>query len=180
MANDNSDLWPPDLVVDVLSPIMILNEQAEALTKRTQGIVKGEVLPGVAGKLKQVSFDLVAPALRIRQRILHVRYREEFPYPAVLIAGPLSRGSITFDPKSADHADPTEWMLSGDEQHQARLAHTPSDVRELLKVVFNAPSNRATLFSLVARSNEVTGTVRGESEPKQHDASKPEDVELPH
>ncbi|QJW97673.1 hypothetical protein FTUN_5250 [Frigoriglobus tundricola] len=43
MADDNSDLWLKDLVVDVLSPIMILNERAESLAKRTQGIVKGEV-----------------------------------------------------------------------------------------------------------------------------------------
>jgi hypothetical protein len=173
MANDKSDLWPPDLVVDVLSPIMILNEQAEALAKRTQGIVKGEVLPSVAGKFKQISFDLVAPAVGVRQRILRVRYSEEFPYPVVLIAPPFYRLIVlsTFD----DYADPETWNLSDDEKSLARLAHTPNEVRECLKTVFNSSTTRTMLFSLVARSNEVTAGVREGVDQNRNDTSKSEE-----
>jgi hypothetical protein len=175
MPNDNSDLWPPDLVVDVLSPVMILNEQAEVLAKRTKGIVKGEVLPGVAGKFEQISFDIVAPAAGVRQRILRVRYSKEYPYPVVLIAPPLERGSFEISGTESDQADPTQWKLAVDESIQARVAYTPNDVREFLKRIFNAPTTRAALFSLVARSNEVTGGVRGGIAQDRNDTSKSEE-----
>jgi hypothetical protein len=171
MATDESDLWPADLVVDVRSPIMILNEQAEALSKRTKGIVKGEVVSGVSGRFEQPSFDLVAPAVGVRHRILRVRYSKELPYPVVLIAGPLQRNIVAFADQP-DFATPAEWNLAGDEAAQARLAHTPNEVREFLKTIFNAPTSRATLFSLVARSNEVIGAVRSPTE-EAHENSKP-------
>ncbi|MCI0699697.1 MAG: hypothetical protein L0241_01250 [Planctomycetia bacterium] len=155
MANDNSDLWPPDLVVDVLTPLMILNEQAEALAKRTQGVVKGEVLNTLARPFELLTFDLLAPAIGFRHRLLAARFVMERPYPVVLIADSLS------DPlPGIECADESEWNLSDEEHSRARLAHTPDDVRKLLKQIFNNSRTRGVLFSMVARSNEVTGGVR--------------------
>jgi hypothetical protein len=163
MAESNIDLWPPDIVVDVLSPQMILNEQAEALAKRTQGILRGEVLPGVAETFAQLNFDIVAPAVGLRQRLLSARYSYERPYPVVLIADPFVR-HLGIARESADYAEPKQWKLSSErEESQARLASTPNDVRDLLKLLFHAATTKAALLSLIARSNEVTGTARTSS-----------------
>lgn len=158
MATDSTDLWPTDLVVDVLSPTMILNEQAEALAKRTQGIVRGEVLPGNSSDLEQLTFDLVAPAIGNRQRLLRVRYAPDLPYPVVLIASPLSR---ELHEMLLDAVDPKAWKLNPQDVSQARLAHTPNEMREFLKRIFNAPTTRSMLFSFVARSNEFTRRAMG-------------------
>ncbi|MBN9121634.1 MAG: hypothetical protein J0I06_21225 [Planctomycetes bacterium] len=175
MAEDDSDLWPADIVVDVVPPVAILNEQAEALAKKTQGIVKGEVRSNTTDQFEQLSFDLVAPAVGLRQRILLMRFVRDFPYPVVLIAAPLTSplAGSSGSPEARDLL--LTWKLSDAEQRQARLAHTPREVRELLKTIFNAPATRGALFSLIARSNEVTGVTKGEgkeTETPQHSNGK--------
>ncbi|MDY3562098.1 hypothetical protein R5W23_003544 [Gemmata sp. JC673] len=177
MATNESDLWPADLVVDVLSPTMILNEQAEALAKRTQGIVRGEIYPGNAGQFEQLIFDLVAPAVGVRQRILNVRFAHDFPYPVVLLAKPFDFKDDSGWPH-AQAAPARNWNLSNDEVYLSRLAHSPAEMRDLLKLVFNAPQTRAMLFSLIARSNEVTGPPqRPGTETKAPIESSPDQLE---
>jgi len=183
MNVSESDLWPSDVVVDVLSPLMILNEQAEALTKRTQGIVRGEVLPGNAGTFEQLSFDIVAPAIAIRQRLLLARFSKEMPYPVVLIAAPLVRHFSTANVTQIadEQAEIAHWKLSSErELSQARLASSPSEVRALLRLVFHAPATKAALLSLIARSNEVTGSTRaGNEEGTTPAPSPPSEIEPP-
>jgi hypothetical protein len=159
MASDESDLWPSDLAVDVVPPLTILNEQAEALSKKTGGIVKAEIVHvAVAGAFTQYGLDLWAPAIGFRHRLLLVRYDHTMPYPVVLIAASLLQPMDYHDPNEPDQET---WKLNEIETKQARLAYTPKNVRDLLKSIFNSPSTRAALFSMVARSNEVKSLLNG-------------------
>ncbi|QJW97674.1 hypothetical protein FTUN_5251 [Frigoriglobus tundricola] len=74
---------------------------------------------------------------------------------------------------STDYADSKTWKLSGDDEPQARLVHTPNEVREFLKIIFNAPATRPTLFSRIARSNEATAAVKGDVKPLEEPTPKP-------
>lgn len=173
MTNDDFDLWPTDLAVDVVPPLVILNEQAEALSKRTGGIIKVLMLQSSVGPFVQHSLDLWAPAIGFRHRLLLVRYDQTMPYPVVVIAEPLSND---LDHHDLDQPDQSTWKLSEIETKQARLAYTPKDVRDLLKKIFNSPTIRPVLFSMVARSNEVKLLLPNESnqaaEPKTNSGTE--------
>jgi hypothetical protein len=157
MPNEVSDLWPADLAVDVVPPLTILNEQAEALGKKTGGIVKAEILPvAVAGAFTQYGLDLWAPAVGFRHRLLLARYDQSMPYPVVLIATSLYNSH-------EDTPNSINWELSDHEAMIARLAYTPKDVRDLLKLIFNSPTTRAALFSMIARSNDLKSSLQNES-----------------
>lgn len=150
MSNATTDLWPEDLVVNVQTPAMILNEQAEALGKRTQRIVRSDVSDTYQGTLRSIDFELVAPIIGFRARLLQVRHQQDRPYPCVVIAGALWEED---EPEADEWA--TDWKLTLEEYYQAREAESPDELRKLLRVVFNAPDTKSLLFSLVARSNEV-------------------------
>jgi hypothetical protein len=149
MSNATTDLWPEDLVVNVQTPAMILNEQAEALGKRTQGIVRSSTSDSYQGTLRSIDFELTAPVIGFRARLLQVRHEEERPYPCVVVAGAL-RDDPELEPEDAD-----TWALTPAEFEQACEAESPDELRKLLRTVFNAPETKSMLFSLVARSNEV-------------------------
>jgi hypothetical protein len=158
MPTDPTDLWPAEITVDVLSPLMILNEQAATLAKRTQGIVKGEVVSGTAGDLQQLSFDLRAPAIGFRHRLLECRYAKDHPYPIVVLAQALIFSGSQGQQKQSlneQYADPALWKLSESEQWIARVGHTPAQTREILRVIFNSSKTLAILLSMIARTNEA-------------------------
>jgi len=149
MSTELLDLWPTDLDLDAPSPLMILNIQAEALTRRTKGVIRGEVTlnsevpTGGEASVEQLNFDLVAPAVGFRQRLLFVRYGKETLYPVAVMSDAFeNQAPTTITPTTSDRT-------------RAHFAASPQEVKELLKLVFNAPTTKATLSSLIARSNEV-------------------------
>ncbi|MFO0826320.1 MAG: hypothetical protein U0792_24910 [Gemmataceae bacterium] len=165
MATELLDLWPSDLNVDAVSPRMLLNEQAEVLARKTKGLVRGEVsisseAPNdTEGPVEQLNFDLFAPAVGFRQRLLFLRYGKETLYPVAIMATALrDRGEITGTPTTI-----TEAAANG--RYPARFAASPEEVQEVLRIVFNAPTTKATLFSLIARSNEIRAKSEAKEEP---------------
>src|SRR5438045_3882631 len=82
------DLWGNEINVDTLTPVMILNAQAELLRKKTQGVVMAEVSSRQSRGIVTLSLDLSAPAVHgFRERIVGVRHHLNRVYPA-FVMGP--------------------------------------------------------------------------------------------
>jgi hypothetical protein len=149
MNDEEGDLWPDEITVDVVSPAMILNKQADALARRTQGMVRGDVsIEEVTHGPSTLFFDLVAPAASYRRRILAVRFSESLVYPAVLT----SHDKIEL-PRGPTPA--TNWGLQAEEARRSRVAYTPSEFERYLAAIFSSGRVKSAVLSLIAKSNEV-------------------------
>jgi hypothetical protein len=152
------NLWPDDIKVDVLPPLVILRAQASKIHQLTKGVLLGEVTSTEdSDGFVTHRLDLIAPALDNRRaRILSVTHREGF-YPVVIEAEcfrpkapprPRSRpaGEVTsrfFG--SSEWPDPKDWRPIGGGQDEFIRR-----VGEVLK----SKEVRAVIDSLLALSNE--------------------------
>ena len=81
----SEDLWPELGDAAIRTPITILREQALYLSKRTQGVVEGEVRTQTHGRIFVHNFGLVVPALQnYRYEVLICRHEISL-YPAVVL-----------------------------------------------------------------------------------------------
>src|SRR5687767_8074725 len=80
-------LWPQDIRVDVLPPLVVLKVQAAKIQELTKGVLEAEITTVTGERDFTVHrLDLVAPELDdSRYRILSVTRRTEF-YPVVIEA----------------------------------------------------------------------------------------------
>ncbi len=129
MSQNIQSLWSPEIKATVLSPMIILKGQAEALALQTGGVLLAEIVENHEEGNVILSFDLVAPALHgSRHRILRAFYTEDRLYPveieAEVFVGPV-------------------WANT-DQQFTSNVA----------KVLKSAPV-LSVAQSLVARANEV-------------------------
>lgn len=164
-------LWPDDIRVDILPPLVLLKVQAAKIGELTRGVLDAEVTT-VTGQSDFVvhRLDLIAPELDdSRYRILSATHRSEF-YPVVIeaevfrprpkkipltaafaaqVVGPLALGvpEVSTDPDRWPHPDDWRPVASSQEEFVDRL-------REVLR----SPPVRATIDSLLARSYEKTLT----------------------
>jgi len=92
MATD--DLWGelPD-VEEIKTPFVILKEQAELLTKKTDGLLVGEVTQHQVGQGFQCMLDIVVPTLNnYKYRVLSLVYKMTL-YPLNL--SPANKPSVS-------------------------------------------------------------------------------------
>ena len=163
--DDENDLWPSEIMVNVLSPLMILRQQAEIISKRTQGIVIGDVrISFIGADLKELCFDVIASAIGHRQRGLTARYPHDVPYPTLLMADVFAQDKF---PSPFDESlDQKHWHLQSDaEVARSRIAYSPSQFKGLLREIFNSSGTISILLSLIARSNELASQSLVSSEP---------------
>lgn len=111
-----TDLWP-DFDFDqkpFRTPKEILQEQAKALTDKTQNKIRGRVSHGLKGQVFTARFEIQAPNLGgYRYRVLQVEYGLAEVYPAALtpdsdIAAELSLPGETVE--VADEKALNEWL----------------------------------------------------------------------
>lgn len=92
MATTIPDLWPPEVKVDVLSPLVILKTQASYLSSKTGGVLLAQINTTHSNQLIQHHFDLIAPALGgYGVRLLAATHAIDNPYPVTVT-------SEAFDP----------------------------------------------------------------------------------
>ena len=78
MAVEIPDLWGDSVRLDVITPAMLLNSQATALTARTQGLIRAQLTAQHTGNLTTVHFDALAPAAgNRRRRLFSVRHERD-------------------------------------------------------------------------------------------------------
>lgn len=90
------DLWPEDLGVatDIKPPVAILREQADLLTKKTQGKLEGRITSsGKPDKTFTHQFFITAPALdEYSFRLLSIHHPIDY-YPLVLSFDAVNRST---------------------------------------------------------------------------------------
>ena len=149
MSVDPPDFWPTDISLDALSPAMILSQQAEALSRRTRGLVVAELIQDQGDDIVRLAFDLVAPTSRYQHRLLMIRYVRGTVYPAVIT---VSR--LTDIPKNG--VKPAlDWGVTEDEIERSRVAYSSTEFENLLRVILGSPQSKATIVSLIAKTNET-------------------------
>jgi len=127
----SENLWPDDLSseLDPDSPLVILQEQAEALALRTHGLLQAEVVLITPNDILSFNFVLVAPALDdYRYRLFKVWPDNKLdPYP------------VTLDVSSADQ----------------RKAATAAEFREELRRIFFSNATRRAISELLGYTTAV-------------------------
>jgi hypothetical protein len=147
MENEIPDLWGQDLKLESLTPVMVLNTQAEKLKQRTQGAVYAEVILRKSPKITEILFDLRAPAVHgYRFRLLKVRHGDVMVYPAAVISPNMILAS---------RALPQPDLVPDDHERDiSALAKSYEEFNKLIGVTFQSPLTRTLLDSLIAKSNE--------------------------
>ena len=149
------DLGSQAIGVDVLTPTAILNAQAGLLQRKTQGIVIAELESSVDSKgVVTLNFDLVAPSIyNFRTRVLAVRHKADYVYPAVVSTGAFSGKSFTI------YFGDLAW--GGVEDQHCKMAQTDNEFISLLQEALQSGFILSIVQSLIARSNEAREKRRG-------------------
>jgi hypothetical protein len=173
---DESSYWSSEIKATVQSPYAILEPQAQALSRQTNGILVGElsVSHEAEGKRARIQLDLVVPALdSYRHRILVVTHDVNMVYPARLHAECFERSTdlgALLRPKPL-------FMLDRPEK-QDNDAAGEEEFRRLLKRVLTSPEVTSVAVSLIARANEVL-KAKEQAAHVQAEAGGPARTDLP-
>jgi hypothetical protein len=149
MATDIPDLWGPEIKLDVLTPTMILNAQAEKLKEKTKGVILADFFARMRGNIKTLVFDIRAPAVaNFRVRIMTVRHHSDRIYPAVVTSRSLHRG---------DRSIPDEILIQipENESYNSFPCFTSNEFVNVVAQVLRSVDVQSVIESLIAKSNEA-------------------------
>ncbi len=176
------DLWPDDIQSqDVVSPEEILNHQAQQLEARTNGLLTAHVVSIASNDRVVWGFEVEAPRIGSRIRLLGAQHRLEFEYPVQILPPdgklpeylrekifqpgkrPLAAFHALKDLQAATRgvsglfeSDPGTWI------ENEWLATSPAEFTEKVEAVLGQPMVKAAVLSLLARANR-NETVKEES-----------------
>lgn len=142
MIQTSHSLWPADLQPDVDAPREILEGQARVLRDLTGGNLTAEVrvIHDDCEDRITLCLDMIAPGKAGRHRILTVSYATHQMYPCIVQA-------------DAELDDP--------------LAHSDTELRELIRQVLQTREMRALASSLIAKARQL-GSMREPILEKRH------------
>ncbi len=151
MTRPANSLFPEDIHASISSPFSILETQAIALSEQTDGVLIGEVDRVEAPDSTDVRlvFDVVAPVLDFRFTALQVEHNKNMPYPAIVHAD-----SLRPSPLEQLRRPVPPSVLTGRREKRENEAASDTELRGLLKKVFESTDFKALAVSLIARSNE--------------------------
>lgn len=130
------NLWPDQIKVDILPPVVVLKAQAATLGRITQGIVEAEVATDESRGTVSHRLELAVPALDgARHWVLTVTHAADKLYPVAVDAE-----CYRPDPDAGYEISPSE-------------AGTYQQYLDLLRQVFGSPEVTSLLQTLIARSN---------------------------
>ncbi len=171
MSTSETDLWPSDITSqEYLEPKEILQHQAELLSERMNGKVRGEIEEMVI-ELDQepeqsrivLNFYVVAANDSLKVKILEVTHRKEHPYPA----------AITSHEKLPDYLRKRyyklgiseEFVLGSTAMSAARdmngewiendgVCSTPKEFLKKLKITLGTPEVKSAVMSVLAAASK--------------------------
>lgn len=145
MPDEIEDLWPEDIRINVRTPLMILQQQAQFLQKKTASLVQARIAMTKSQTMRKLDFDLVAGAAdRYRVRLLSVHHGPSVVYPALVDAS-----CFRDDPNYLEELRPANGVTS------QREAKTEDVFKSLIRTVFSSSQAVSIVESLIAKSNEV-------------------------
>lgn len=175
MPTEIPDLWGDDIKVDVLSPLMILKAQDEAIRRKTQGVLRAEIttreVSGFENRFGNLekddelgdnvvrpnwlihTLDIASPVLAYCETLLEVRHAVNRAYPATLtVPAPIQ---WDLDQDSTDLDDTTgalEHSLVGDYK---AIAYSAAELLRHLRRALQSQNTRAAVDSMLALANET-------------------------
>ncbi|HTU17780.1 MAG TPA: hypothetical protein VMG10_06915 [Gemmataceae bacterium] len=152
MPDTIPNLWPDAFKVDVQTPLTILRVQAGLLGKVTRGILQSEVETETVKDQVQHRLVIVAPAYNAyRHTVLVVRHHTHFPYPAEVKAEALAEKVERRNPLYPDPLGTTYETVYPS-------AHNDDELQVYVQNALRSEQTQAAVLSLIAKSNEATGT----------------------
>lgn len=151
METANRDLWPSDIkVTDVMTPEEILQEQADALDKRTQGLLRAAVKKVAMGDSVALGFDVEAPRAKRSVRLFTVRHRLDREYPAVVDSSEELPEIATKSIGRRQFELPKDY--SGD---KLSVPASPTEFTAAIERVLAKPEVKGIIFSLISQSQRT-------------------------
>jgi hypothetical protein len=146
------DMWPP-IATKVLSPLSILQFQADQLREKSQGVFEGAVRTWKAKDGDVVhDFQIIAPLLnRYTYMLFQTWHKPEFVYPATL----------RFEPWVVEwkqkHDRSLQFRMADQEDSSAglRTVSTSDEYLDVLSELLGSSHTKAVLSSLISRINDL-------------------------
>ncbi len=133
MPVSDFDLWPDQIAVDAMPPVVLLQMQANALKNKTSGVLEARVQSETVeceasfdrpeGLEEEHSLYLIAPTLRYEERVLVASHEKDRLYPVFLGPG--------------------------------EVAHSQDEFIKLLREKLRSKRIMSAMQSMIARSNEA-------------------------
>ena len=135
MPTINEDLWPKLELGKAATPLSILREQAGLLTKRTRGVLTGEVETWTSGGKVGFAFNIVVPSLggyKYTLFLMHYFPTQPTGYPVF----------VDTAPKGAPGEEPIAGQI--DDEHAfrnwLRLTLASDEVKRLVESLYTQAS----------------------------------------
>lgn len=151
-------LWSPEIKPTTQSPFAILDIQAKALTKQTNGILVGDLKVVNSPENKTTLYlDMVVPALNnFRHGVLTATYDRDAMYPVKVDAACFRqpRDTGTPQPLPFQTVNPGP-LLQALGAKDVTVAASDEEFRQLVALVLSSDEVKSTAQSLIARANDV-------------------------
>jgi hypothetical protein len=159
MTSPLQDLWPDDIrTQEVASPRQILDWQAEALIRRTGGLVLAEVVQSETNDRIILGLEGEATGVRERARLLEVQHLPGRLYPAAIVPPeeqvPDFLKKTRYIPTMGDAARALAQFDRGRQIENEWVASTPIEFADKVRKALSSPSVKSIVMSLLARAQE--------------------------
>ena len=177
MPTEIPDLWGDDIKVDVLSPLLILKAQDEAIRRKTQGVLRANVVTTEVNPFEELEYDededededidaddgalrpnqlvhaldLGSPVIAYTETLLQVSHAVNRAYPAKLSVPDPLRWDLERDPPNAN--DSAEDLFSA--ARSSIIAYSADELLRHLRRALQSRDTRAAIDSLLALANEA-------------------------
>jgi len=186
MSGVTRDLWPSDIKSEeVLSPLDIMTYQAELLASRTGNLLSAEVIRSESADRVKLAFEVHAPRIDRRMQLFTVQHRKEFDYPAVVDAPKHKlpdylkeryyqpgQSELIQNVAGINKALDSVFTAKGRWVENDLRATSPTEFLDILSIVLADATVKASILSLISRSNQVT-----KSSPMENSESNCTEVE---
>lgn len=156
MTETVKSLWPPQIRPSIMSPLTILQAQADALIRQTGGVLSADIKRREEEDKLVLTFDIVVPALGdYRHRILVLAHGREMAYPSVIdaeIFRPMGLASVR------EFIEAHQGVLLGGTKKPVNRADSDQELVDLVAKVLQSPEVLSAAQSLIARASEALAT----------------------
>jgi hypothetical protein len=159
------DLWGDSVSPDIITPTMILNAQAEQLSRKSKGYIRAELDKEPTEHFTTLAFDVIAPGARyLRRRLFQIRFENDLVYPATVST------DFYFDYLAGGKRGAVQTNFDESTSCEA-VAYTQDDFIQIIKSVLQSQHVMSTIQSLIALSNEANARLSNGTAPVTDETS---------
>ena len=168
-----NDLWPADIQAeDVLSPMQILESQANHLAQKTNGLLNATVECDDAEDRRILGFEVYASILDTRVRLFEVHQSLELEYPVAIVLPshilPEFLKAERYIPPQLDVVGLTDKMtqtIGGKRVKNEWVATSPQEFSAKIAEALGHPAIKGRVLSLISRSQAAMRQKKADQQP---------------